>query len=577
MDAPMAGWLPDGRLEPADWRRRHRFVAAALIAHGPLLFLFGTFGSGLSSWSGASFARIEPWHAFLEASVPVALGAFCLWPRLPRRVAATLTCIGLVGAAALLTHLSGGYIEAHFHFFVVVALASVYVDWVPFLVAGLFVALHHGTVGVLSPGDVYNHPAAFAHPWTWAGIHAVFVMLQGAVLTANMVLMHRWMNQARATERREHAAQLQRAAALEVARTREMFLSTLSHEVRTPLNAMLGTAQLMQANASEEQLQQLRIIDASGRHLLSMVDDILDLGRVDSGNLAIEPVSVPLQQFLQEVVALLTPSAREAGLRVELHMEGVPENAVLDPVRLRQALTNLINNAIKFTPRGSVSVTVSQDGDRLRFVVADTGVGIPATHLPRIFEPFYQAEAGSKGGLGLGLAITRRLVELMDGTITVESEVGVGTRFEISLPYIVPPRLELTSTAALPERGRILIVEDDATNRDVLRRMTEMMNLEVVAVANGDQALQRLETDRFDLAMVDFHLPGMDGFELARRMSDQAPAMRILGISGSTGLADRNKARGAGIAEVLGKPVRMQDLHAALRRHLVAADPGPHA
>ena len=312
------------------------------------------------------------------------------------------------------------------------------------------------------------------------------------------------------------------------------FLATMSHEIRTPLNGVLGMTQALAADPTLTQHQRARLdmIRASGESLLAILNDILDLSKVEAGKLELESIEFDLEAIAQGAHAQFKAMAVDKGLEFKLAIDPAAKGAYLgDPTRVRQVIYNLISNALKFTERGEIRVAIDPaPGGGLRLTVADTGIGMAPEQLQRIFDKFEQADASSTrryGGTGLGLAICRDLCGLMGGSITAESEPGRGARFTVVLP--LPQVTEPAAAGALPAVGeaaeaeaedaaalRILAAEDNPTNQMVLKALLAQVGVEPVMVENGALALEAWTTGEFDLILMDIQMPQMDGMEATR-------------------------------------------------------------
>lgn len=356
------------------------------------------------------------------------------------------------------------------------------------------------------------------------------------------------------------------------------FLGNMSHELRTPLNAVLGYAQLLKRDPGlgERQAHGLNTIEQSGQHLLSLIGDLLDLTKIEAGKLDLHPEALDLPAFLAVVGDIIRVRAEEKGLRFALSPAPDLPTITGDPQRLRQILLNLLGNAVKFTDRGEVSLAVTalpsaSASTRLCFAVQDSGVGIAAEQLERIFQPFEQV--GDKrrraGGTGLGLSISRRLVHLMGGEIRVDSRLGEGSRFtfELELP-LAAANVALPGVSADHVSGyhgarrRILVVDDTAPNRSLLVDLLTPLGFAVSEAANGREALDRLAQAAADLVLTDLVMPEMGGVELIRRLrrTPEQASLPVIVVSASATDQDRADSLAAGATAFLPKPVEHRDL-----------------
>ena len=547
MVARVMAFLPTGgTLTHAEFARRHRAIVYLIWAQAA-----GTLVFGLAS-------HVYPPVVVLETLLIAALGGVATIEVLAPRFRSAIATLALITTSAVIVQFSGGYIEAHFHFFVMLAVISLYQDWIPFLLAILYVALDHGVIGTLFPHSVYNNPAAIAHPWQWAFIHASFVLGEAVALLAGwriieaaerslleshdkletlisnspvlvfstdgegtllqiqgnevsamakdigretlvgmnlLQVVHRnaeltgvvqralagekvhevlavrnWMSDAASPEpvhldmlmtptydgsgrligitglAVNVSDRIDAASARAESQQKSAFLAAMSHELRTPLNSIMGFSQLLElptgkAALTAKQRRYVEHIYTSGEHLLALVSDILDLAKVGAGQMEVNLEPVTIHDEIEDPVDKMRPLAVDKGLTIEMDIP-LELTSFTDRLRVRQILLNLLTNAVKFTARdgGPILVTGRSSGIGVDIAVADSGIGIALEEQSRIFEEFTQVDRGPSrrlDGTGLGLALTKRMVELIGGSIRVESRLGHGSTFTVWLPGVV--------------------------------------------------------------------------------------------------------------------------------------------
>jgi signal transduction histidine kinase/CheY-like chemotaxis protein len=403
-----------------------------------------------------------------------------------------------------------------------------------------------------------------------------FAMFEAAIALERQV-QARTQELAQALEQlRETNRALEQAKELADAgsRAKSAFLAMMSHEIRTPLNGVIGLAELLGATQlSAEQQDLTQGIERSADMLLALLNDVLDLSKIEAGRMQLDPVACDLRQLLDSVREVFGGVCQQKGLQLRIAVApAVPAAIVVDVTRLRQVLVNLVGNAVKFTASGEVAVQVAPAGaGAIGFVVSDTGIGIGAEQRARLFEPFVQAEVSMArrfGGTGLGLAISRHLCRLMGGDLTVESELGRGASFRFEVPAVAvaapasapAPRKELPRVDA-----NVLVVDDNAVNRTVAARMLAKLGCAVVLAEDGADAVAKAAGAAFDLVLMDVQMPGMDGLEATRRMRVGAVTdAPILALTANALCGDEERCLAAGMNAYLEKPLRIHELAAAV-------------
>jgi len=389
--------------------------------------------------------------------------------------------------------------------------------------------------------------------------------------------------------RLERDAELRRAKETAEAAThaKSEFLTNMSHELRTPLNGVLGYAQLLQRDRglSASQREALEAIARCGSQLLDLINDVLDLSKIEAGRLDIEETPTDLARLVIDLKFVVAEAAERKGLVLTTFVDpAIPKSVVLDGRRLRQVLLNLLGNAVKFTEAGEVRLAIEHTNDTLRFAVSDTGAGIEPDAVTEIFAAFAQTKSGAAaGGTGLGLAICDRLITRMNGLLRVESTLGVGSRFWFELPLVhgrhatrsEPDDIE---SALPPFDARLapgqsvtaMVVDDTAANRHILASLLESAGVKVVTAADGLEAIERARTDRPQIIFMDLKMSGLDGIEATRRLARDpvTSSIPIVAVTASALGNSRQRSRDAGCVDYLAKPVRAQQLFGMLQTHL---------
>ncbi|WP_428242088.1 ATP-binding protein [Gynuella sp.] len=375
------------------------------------------------------------------------------------------------------------------------------------------------------------------------------------------------------------ALEVSRQQAEEASKAKSQFLANISHELRTPLNGIIGSMSLLiEDEKNKERLESLKIVNESSELLLNMLNEVLDFSKIESGNFNINSAPFNPSEIQSEIFGSFLPIANKKNITLNSTCHIDPQNYLLgDALKIKQILNNLISNAIKFCDQGDVAITSYWQADKnmLVLTVSDSGIGIPEDKQSLIFSEFVQLDSSLKRkheGAGLGLAITNRLINKMDGSIEVASKVGEGSTFTVTIP-LQPAQAPKVVLENEPEESdttlNILLVEDNKTNQLVITRLIKKTGHQPVLAENGLECLEKIKHDQFDLILMDIMMPEMDGIEATReiRKTFSKNTLPILALSANTEAVNIEECLAVGMNEYLHKPIRMQELKSILNRY----------
>ncbi len=423
------------------------------------------------------------------------------------------------------------------------------------------------------------------------------ILLIAELIFLQLILIFLLRPVARKADKQFRELEREKEEAVNANNAKSLYLSTMSHEIRTPLNGVLAmTDLLMETDLTFEQRDYLGIVQASGKDLLSVISDILDFSRIESNQLELMEMNFSLKQLLQNVLETFEEEARDKGIQLLHYFEPeVPEYITGDPKRLSQILTNLLSNALKFTREGEVFIRTSIQGDgsgrnEILFAVSDTGMGIPEDRIDSLFQPFKESRNSLEKrfeGTGLGLALSARLVELMKGTIWVESEINKGTTFYFSIPLRTDPHAK-TSPLAPPEKDsaeldnepvsesyslpvrdlQILLAEDNTINQRLMERLMERIGYKLDIARDGREAVMMAQNKRYDVIFMDLQMPELDGLQATRKILRDSPGKKpfIIAMTANVSQEDKELCFQAGMVDYIAKPISLEKVKEMLSR-----------
>ena len=563
--AARVAWLR--RLRPQDRQAGAGFLVFVLVyaacypVYGSLYFLLGIPEPGVAAFAFFPFVAGTPLLVYWTRRLGPAAHAVC---------AVTLATLFSIA------YYTGGVASPAYYWLTILPASSLFllgprgvVMW-----GGVAAAVGATLLGLswagLVPETIDRSSLEIVHFISVCGLVAVGITL---VLVQKRAL-ERGLYKERRSNRELRAAQREAEAA---SRAKSSFLANMSHEIRTPMNGIIGTAQMLEETVlDQDQHSLVRTLSSSSQALLGVLNDILDLTKIEAGHMELESIVFDLRELVNAIARLMDATIQDRWVSVEIDTNVGPRTYVRgDPLRLRQVLSNLTGNATKFTMQGHVCISVHRLGSssRYRFEVEDTGIGIAPERLQDLFKPFVQADVSNTrryGGTGLGLNICQHLVRLMGGELRAESELGRGSSFffEVELPDGAPPDEVKANRTANPQFDLdVLVVDDHPINRRVAERMLSRLGCRVTLAENGVGAVEQAKAAAFDLVFMDCQMPVMDGFEAAKTIVSERVHPPIVALTASADAKTRAACLSSGMVDLLAKPVQVEGLSEMLSKH----------